>query len=73
MAPGLIKSASSDINNISLERINQVISQGGKEIERVLPKLLRYAFEDVYQMLFRVLGKFGKQQLQKVRNKLLRR
>lgn len=39
IAPGLIKNASSEINNITQQQINQVISQVGKEIERVLPKI----------------------------------
>ena len=38
------------------QRINQIISQGGKEVERVLPKILRGATEDVYQTPFRLLG-----------------
>ena len=54
------------------ERINQVISQGGKEIERVLPKILRGAIEDVYQTPFRLLRNFGKQQLIKIKRKILR-
>lgn len=53
IAPGLIKKkTSSEINNIAQQRINQIISQGGREIERVLPKILRGATEDVYQTLF---------------------
>lgn len=53
IAPGLIKKkTSSEINNIAQQRINQIISQGGTEIERVLPKILRGAIEDVYQILF---------------------
>ena len=35
IAPGVIKDASSQINNIAQQRINQAISQGGKELERV--------------------------------------
>ena len=34
LAPGLIKNASSEINNIAQQRINQIISQGEKETER---------------------------------------
>ena len=41
IAPGVIKDASSQINNLAQQRINQVISQGDKELERVLPKRLR--------------------------------
>ena len=58
---GVIKAATNDINDIAEQRINQVISQVGKEVERVLPKLLRGAIEDVYQTPFRVIGNFGKQ------------
>ena len=41
VAPGVIKAATDDINKIAEQRINQVISQGGKELEGVLPKILR--------------------------------
>ena len=70
--PGLIKNASSEINNIAQQRINQVIRQGGQEIEHVLPKVLREAIEDVYHTLFRLLRKFGKQQLQNIKRKILK-
>ena len=48
IARELIRNASSEINNIAQQPINQVVNQGGKEIERVLPKLLREAIEDIY-------------------------
>ena len=60
VTPGIIKGATNEINNIAQQRINQVISQGSKEIGRVLPKILRGAFEDVYQTPFRLLRNFGK-------------
>ena len=41
IAPGLIKNTSSEINNIAQQRINQIISKGGKEIKRVLPNIFR--------------------------------
>ena len=69
IAPRQIKNASSEINSIAQQRINQVISHGGKEIQRVLSKILRGAIGDVYQTPFRLLGKFGRQQLQKIKNK----
>ena len=53
-APGLIKNAISEINNISQQRINQIISQRGKEIEKVLPNIFRGAIEDVHQTPFRL-------------------
>ena len=39
VAPGIIKSASSVINNISQQRINQIIRQEGQEMKRVLLKI----------------------------------
>ena len=60
VAPGVIKATTNNIHAIATDRINQVISQGGKEMERVLPKILRGAIEDVYQTPFRLLGHFGK-------------
>ena len=72
VALSLIKAATYDINNIVQQRINQVISQGGKEIECLLPKILRGAIEDVYQTPFRLLGNFRKQQLNKLKRKILK-
>lgn len=60
IVPGLIKNNSSEINNIAQQRINQIITEGGKEIKRV-PNILRRAIDDVYRTPFRLLGKFGKQ------------
>ena len=71
VALGIIKTATNDINSITERRINQIISQGGKEVERVVPKILRGAIEDVYQTPFRLLGNFGKQQLNKTKRKIL--
>lgn len=44
----IIKNASSEINNIAWQRINQVISHGVKEIQRVLPNILCGAIDNVY-------------------------
>ena len=60
VATGVIKAAANDINNIAMDRINEIISQGGKEVERVLPKILRGDIEDVYQTPFRLLVNLGK-------------
>ena len=70
VAPCIIKGATNDINNIAKQRIDQIISQGGKEIERILPKVLREAIEDVYQTPFRLIRNFGKQQLNKLKRKI---
>ena len=67
IVPGTIKSATNNIKNIAKQRIDQIISQDGKEALRVLPKVLRGAIEDVYQTPFRLLGNFAKQQLNKLK------
>ena len=59
VAPGVIKAATND-NNIAKQRIDPIISQGGNKVERVLPKILRGAIEDICQTPFRQLGNFGK-------------
>ena len=66
-----MKATTIDMNNIAKQKINQIISQGRKEVEHVLPKILRGAIEDVYQTPFRLLGNFGKQQLNKLKKKIL--
>ena len=71
VAPGVIKGGISEINNIAQQRINQIMHQGGQELERVLPKILRRGIKDIYQMPFRMLGNFGKQQLKNVKNKVV--
>ena len=58
VTPGVIKATTNNINAIATDRINQVISEGGKEMERVLPKLLRGANEGMYQTPFWLIGKF---------------
>ena len=68
---GAIKGATNDINNMAKQRIDLIIPQGGNKIERVLPKILRRAIEDVYETPFRLLGNFGKQQLNKLKRKIL--
>ena len=72
IAPEIITQATEETDKIAQNRINQVIRSGGAEIERVLPKILRGAIEDVYKMPFRLLGKFGKQQFKKLKQKVLR-
>ena len=71
IAPGLIKQATSEIDKIARNRVNQVIKSEGAEVERVLPKIIRGAIEDVYKTPFRLLGNFGKQQLNKINKKIL--
>ena len=51
----MIKAAANDVNAVATDRINQITTQGVKEMERVLPKTLRGTIEDVYQTPFRLL------------------
>ena len=71
VAPGVIKQATIDIDQMVKNRLNQGISSGGAEIERVLPKILRGVI-DVYKTPFMLLGNFGEQQFNKIKKKILR-
>ena len=68
----MIKAAANDVNAVATDRINQITTQGVKEMERVLPKMLRGTIKDVYQTPFRLLGDFGKQQFNKIKKKILK-
>ena len=70
IAPSVIKNPTKETNDVAQRRTNQIISQRGKEVERVFPKFLRGAIED--ETPFRLLGNFGKQQLNKLKTKILR-
>ena len=73
VAPGVIKSVTNNLNAAATDRINQIITEGGKEMECVLPKILRGAIEDVYQTPLRLLGNFGKQQFNKIKKNILKK
>ena len=49
MPPDLIRNAANMLNSIVEHRINQVIRDGGNELERVVPKILRKAIEDLHK------------------------
>ena len=60
IAPDIIKKATTDINKIAQQRIDQAIKTGGAEIERIAPKIICGAIEYVYKTPCRLLGNFGK-------------
>ena len=60
------------MNKIAEQRINQIISQGCKELERIVPKILHGAIEDVYQTPFRMLGNIGKKTFNDIKRKILK-
>ena len=72
IAPGIINQATGEINKIAQQRIDQAVRSGGAEIERVAPKIIRGAIEEVYKTPFRLLGNLGKKQFQKIKNKLFK-
>ena len=72
VAPKLINQATGEINKIAQQRIDQVIRSGGSEIERVAPKIIKGAIEEVYKIPFRLLGNLGKKQFQKIKKKLFK-
>ena len=72
IAPDIINKATSDINKIAKDRIDQVIKNGGAEVERIAPKIIRGAIEEVYKTPFRLLGNLGKKQFSKIKNKIFK-
>ena len=69
-AAGLIKDSSNQVNKVAEQRIQQIIDQGARKIEKVAPKIIRGAIEDVYQTPIQLLGKFGKKKLAQVKQKI---
>ena len=72
VAPKPISQATGEINKFSQQRIDQAIHSGGPEIERVAPKIIKGAIEDVYKTPFRLLGNLGKKKFQKIKRKLFK-
>ena len=72
VAPSIINKATSDINKIAQERIDQVIKTGGAEVERIAPKIIRGAIEEVYKTPFELLGNLGKNKFQKIKQKIFK-
>ena len=70
IALDIISKATSDIDKIAKDRIDQAIKNGGGEVERIAPKIIRGAIEEVYKTSFRLLGDLGKRQFSKIKNKL---
>ena len=72
IAPNIINQATGEINKIAQQRIDQAIRSGGAEIERVGPKIIGAAIEEVCEMPLRLLGNLGKKQFQKIKRKLFK-
>ena len=52
VAPKLSSHASGEINKIVKQRTDQILRLGGAEIERVAPKIIKGAIEEVYKTPF---------------------
>ena len=72
IAPKIINQVSGEINKVAQQRIDQLLRSVGAEIERVTPKIIRGAIEEVYKTPFRLLGNLGKKQFQKIKRKLFK-
>ena len=72
IAPKIITKATSDINKIAKDRIDHIVRTGGAEIERIAPKIIKGAIEEVYKTPFRLLGNLGKKHFQKIKRKLFK-
>ena len=47
MKPTLIKTTANQVDQESEKRIQRPITQGGKNVKRVAPKIIRQAFEEL--------------------------
>ena len=72
VAPEIVNQATGEISKIAQERIDQAIRSGGAEIERVAPKIIKGAIEEVYKTPFRLLGNLGRKHFEKIKRKLLK-
>ena len=68
--PIILKKLSGEVDKVVQWRISQIIKEGGAEIERVGPKILRGAIEDLYRTPFCLLGNFGRRKLAQLRRRL---
>ena len=60
LVPKLIGRTLKEIHQIAEARIREVINNGGQQIQKIAPKTIRRATEDVYKTSIRLLGNLGK-------------
>ena len=72
VAPKFISQATGEINKIAQQRIHKVVRFHRAKIERVAPKNIRGAIEEVYRAPFRLLGNLGQKHFQKIKRKLFK-
>ena len=69
-APKLIKQTANELNRLAQAKIRQLLNKGGQKIEKIAPKIIRGAIEDIYKKPFRLLGNFGREKLAQIKRRL---
>ena len=70
LASKLINQVSKETDKIEEARRKQVINNGGQQVQKISPQIIRGAIEDVYKTPFRLLGKLGKQKFLQLKRNL---
>ena len=70
VAPKLIQQTMNQVDQIAQQRIQKILNQGGKKVERIAPKIIKGTTEEVYKTPFRLLGQFGKKKFAQVKRKI---
>lgn len=67
LASRLIKQTTEEANRLAQWRIRQKINEGGQQIDKIAPKIIRGAIEDVSKAPFRLLSTLGRDKLSQVK------
>ena len=59
IAPKLRQQTMNQVDQIAQQRIQKILNQGGKKVERIAPKIIKGTTEEVYKTPFLLLGQFG--------------
>ena len=70
IAPKLIQQTMNQVDQIAQQRIQKILNQGGKKVERIAPKIIKGTTQEVYKTPFRLLGQFGKKNFAQVKRKI---
>ena len=62
----IIKQTTGQVNEIVQKCIQQIINQGGQQVEQIAPKIIKGAIEELHKTPCRILGRFGKKQLHSI-------
>ena len=66
----MIGQASNEIGKITEARIRQAINDGGQQIQKIAPQIIRGVTEDVYKTPFMLLGNLGKKKFAQLKRKI---